>query len=257
LLKNHIGEIDEPIVELWRKLDATGNDNRKVDFEFLKAHKGKTQAQIDDIIDGFNTRLAKAKELEPTYPHVAEFLRKSTNSSTYRNNLINSIVNLYNKKETDLDEFINIYQKDPLLFNELNQLKSKPATQFKDELERIFSGSDFNAHHINPANLLYNNKVLQDILEWAVKNGKTFEFNDIDNLVFLRLVNHTDGVYGHKIYDNLIGDEISGLESIFRNSPNEAFNQLQNKIKKYQNGIKDQLIGTQKKLDNLDATQLR
>ena len=257
LLKNHIGQIDEQIVEVWRKLDATGNDNKKVDFEFLKENKGRTQEQIRNALDNANIRLEQAARLEATRPAVAEFLRESANSALYRGRLLSSISEMFGSGGSKLDEFIEFYRNDGALHSRLSALRGKPAAEVRQELETIFKGADFNAHHIVPANLLYNNEVLQDILEWAAKNGKSFDFNDIDNLVFLRLGNHTDGAYGHNIYDRLIDKEILGLENVFKNSPSEAFNQLQSKIKKYQNGIKDQLIGTQKKLDNLNASQLK
>jgi hypothetical protein len=42
LLKNHINEIEENHLKVWEKLDEWGNDNKKVDFDFLDKNKNFT-----------------------------------------------------------------------------------------------------------------------------------------------------------------------------------------------------------------------
>jgi len=51
----------------------------------------------------------------------------------------------------------------------------------------------FQANHIIPVDLLYTNKPLQEILQWAEKNGRLNElnFNGLDNGIMLSIADHS------------------------------------------------------------------
>lgn len=101
-------------------------------------------------------------------------------------------------------------------------------------------------------NLIYNNEVLQDILLWANNNDIKFDYNGIENLIFVRVENHTNGGFGHKAYDDWITEQILELEEQFNDNPLIAFNQLLNIIESTRQRIKNEIFGSSNKLDDLN-----
>ncbi|MDJ1492455.1 hypothetical protein QNI19_05905, partial [Cytophagaceae bacterium DM2B3-1] len=95
----------------------------------------------------------EAKKLEVDFPAIAAFLREAANSSLYRGKLLKSIQNLYKNKGDDFIVFIEFYKNDPVLYPQLVALKNKDWEDIYSDLETIFKGTEFNAHHIIPANL--------------------------------------------------------------------------------------------------------
>jgi hypothetical protein len=150
-----------------------------------------------------------------------------------------------------LDAFINMYAKDTDLFNKLTALKKLPPNQLGEAIETLFKG-DFNAHHILPVNMLYNNSVCMEIMEWAVNAGKTDFFHDIDNLMFLRNINHTAGTYGHNVYDKIFAAHLNSLQNLVDADKHaDAYRRMTDMVSQYKSHIANSLIGTPKKLDDL------
>ncbi|MDJ1492454.1 hypothetical protein QNI19_05900 [Cytophagaceae bacterium DM2B3-1] len=74
----------------------------------------------------------------------------------------------------------------------------------------------------------------------------------MDNLVFLRILNHTGDCRGHGKYDDLIIREINNLQAFLdAKKEQDAFSDLKEIISDYTDKIKEQLIGTKIKLDEL------
>jgi len=248
-LADRLKDIDAEMLDYYKKFTEKGLvPNKKYDFEFLAGCKGKSDAEIIEFLEQ-DTRTLKASSMAATYPKVAELLTVSN----YRSNVLKSIGRLFAENGSGLDNFINIYRKDSPTYNSLVALKGKSASEVKSGLETIFNGTDFNAHHIIPVNMLYNSNPCTDIMEWALKQTppKGFKFHDIDNLIFLRDINHTNGAFGHNAYDKLIKKELDALEEVFDTNPELAYNRMNEIIDKYRNKIIDELIGSTKKLDEL------
>jgi hypothetical protein len=248
-LADRLKDIDSEMLDYYKKFTEKGLvPNKKYDFEFLYGCKGKTDAEIIEFLEQ-DTRALKAASIASTYPKVAELLTVSN----YRSNVLKSIGKLFTENGPALDNFINIYIKDSPTHKLLTDLKGKSASEIKSGLETIFNGIDFNAHHIIPVNMLYNSNSCTDIVEWALKQvpPKGFKFHDMDNLIFLRDINHTNGAFGHNAYDKLIKKELDALEEVFDTNPELAYNRMNEIIDKYRNKIVDELIGSIKKLDEL------
>ncbi len=91
---------------------------------------------------------------------------------------------------------------------------------------------NFEVHHVIPVKVLEGNKELQELLLWAEKNGKKFDFNDIENGIPLpkkSLKFEQTGHANHPAYDNLMSQKIN---DILERSPNQekAFERIQNLI---------------------------
>ena len=73
---------------------------------------------------------------------------------------------------------------------------------------------NFEVHHIIPISVLKKNKALQELLLWAEKNGKKFDFNGLDNAIPLqkkRLKYEISGHANHPDYDKAIIDKIKNI----------------------------------------------
>jgi len=88
---------------------------------------------------------------------------------------------------------------------------------------------NFEAHHIFPIDVLKTNKELKELLYWAEKNGKTFDFNGIDNGMMLQkksigldVTGHTN----HPQYNDAISEKITNVINGFHNDNEAAFNAI-------------------------------
>ncbi len=224
----------------------------KVESSRLKnAQKFKDQA-AEALAEG-NTKRAEA------LTQLADWLKGSTDSTKYRNKLFTAIETQF--ADGKADSFIDFYKGDADTHAALSKLKADldaakaSGTEFdiNKALKDIFKGSDFNAHHVLSVNLIYNNEILQEILIWAVENGKKFDFNSIDNLIFVSVLNHTKGnSRGHNLYDLFyLSDKINTLESVFDLDPEAAYSNLANEIENIKKDIKTHIVGKELTLDDL------
>ena len=109
---------------------------------------------------------------------------------------------------------------------------------------------NFEVHHIIPISILKENEALQELLLWAEKNGKKFDFNGLDNAIPLqkkRLKYEISGHANHPDYDNAIDEKITEIITSPRNlnKPEKAFEEIQELIQKSKDVLeKDVLLGT-------------
>ena len=109
---------------------------------------------------------------------------------------------------------------------------------------------NFEVHHIIPISVLKDNEALQELLLWAEKNGKKFDFNGLDNAIPLqkkRLKYEISGHANHPDYDNAIDEKITEIITSprNRNKPEKAFEEIQELIQKSKDILeKDVLLGT-------------
>ena len=94
---------------------------------------------------------------------------------------------------------------------------------------------NFEVHHIIPISVLKDNKALQELLLWAEKNGKKFDFNGLDNAIPLqkkRLKYEISEHANHPDYDKAIIDKIKNITNskILKNE--EKLDAIQNIIDK-------------------------
>lgn len=83
---------------------------------------------------------------------------------------------------------------------------------------------NFEVHHIIPINVLKENEKLQQLLLWAEKNGKNFDFNGLDNGIPLqkkRLKYEISGHAKHPKYDEFI---IKKIEYVLNDKSLDNFN---------------------------------
>lgn len=94
---------------------------------------------------------------------------------------------------------------------------------------------NFEVHHIIPISILKEKEALQELLLWAEKNGKKFDFNGLDNAIPLqkkRLKYEISGHANHPDYDKAIIDKIKNITNskILKNE--EKLDAIQNIIDK-------------------------
>ena len=109
---------------------------------------------------------------------------------------------------------------------------------------------NFEVHHIIPISVLKDNEALQELLLWAEKNGKKFDFNGLDNAIPLqkkRLKYEISGHANHPDYDINLDEKITEIITSPRNlnKPEKAFEEIQELIQKSKDILeKDVLLGT-------------
>ena len=117
---------------------------------------------------------------------------------------------------------------------------------------------NFEVHHIIPISVLKKNKALQELLLWAEKNGKKFDFNGLDNAIPLqkkRLKYEISGHANHPNYDINLDEKITEIITSRRNinNPEKAFEEIQELIKKSKNRLeKEVLLGNKDVNDIVD-----
>ena len=109
---------------------------------------------------------------------------------------------------------------------------------------------NFEVHHIIPISVLKENEALQELLLWAEKNGKKFDFNGLDNAIPLqkkRLKYEISGHANHPDYDINLDEKITEIITSPRNlnKPEKAFEEIQELIQKSKDILeKEVLLGT-------------
>ena len=115
---------------------------------------------------------------------------------------------------------------------------------------------NFEAHHIIPISVLEKNKALQELLLWAEKNGKKFDFNGLDNAIPLqkkRLKYEISGHANHPKYDKAIIERVNIILSNESYSELRKFNEIQTLIKNGKEKLETNvLLGTKNVNDIVD-----
>ena len=115
---------------------------------------------------------------------------------------------------------------------------------------------NFEVHHIIPISVLEKNKALQELLLWAEKNGKKFDFNGLDNAIPLqkkRLKYEISGHANHPNYDKAIIERVYIILSNESYSELRKFNEIQTLIKIGKEKLETNvLLGTKNVNDIID-----
>ena len=113
---------------------------------------------------------------------------------------------------------------------------------------------NFEVHHIIPIKVFESNKLLQDLLFWAHKQGKKFDFNSIDNGIPLQkkkakidLNGHTN----HPKYDIAIREKINEILDDIDLDEFEKFDEIQDLIDNIKNKLEKEVL-----LGNNDVNQI-
>ena len=115
---------------------------------------------------------------------------------------------------------------------------------------------NFEVHHIIPISILKEKEALQELLLWAEKNGKKFDFNGLDNAIPLqkkRLKYEISGHANHPNYDKAIIERVNIILSNESYSELRKFNEIQTLIKNGKEKLETNvLLGTKNVNDIVD-----
>ncbi len=117
---------------------------------------------------------------------------------------------------------------------------------YKDVFKKYELGEplNFEVHHVIPVKVLEKSKELQELLMWAKKEGKAFDFNSVDNGIPLpkkRIKYEQSGHASHLKYDSGIRRRIN---DILENAPNQerAFERIENLIKETKAKLESEVL---------------
>ena len=123
---------------------------------------------------------------------------------TYSGNIKNDLQSFFepskNSDEKEKTEFLGLYQKEETgaVNTELKKFFKRKTVTHKD-IKELFDG--YEAHHIIPANFLWNNKYVEELL--SQKDIK-FGFNHLENLAYIPKEKHRGKKLNHNKYDAYI-----------------------------------------------------
>lgn len=128
---------------------------------------------------------------------------------------------------------------------------------FENGFKKFEKGTvNFEAHHVVPINVLETNDKLQELLLWANKNGKDFDFNAIDNGIMLQKKSLGLEINGHTVhndYNRAISEKITEIISNPRNvgKPERALDELKNLILSTKAKLKSEVLLGSKDVNNI------
>ena len=115
---------------------------------------------------------------------------------------------------------------------------------------------NFEVHHIIPISVLKKNKALQELLLWAEKNGKKFDFNGLDNAIPLqkkRLKYEISGHANHPNYDINLDEKITEIINDSNGDNMLALDRIKKLIQKSKDKLeKEVLLGNKDVNDIID-----
>jgi hypothetical protein len=155
--------------------------------------------KLPDIADNLGENIKKVKEVKKVFKNAKELFNDiSKNRKQIRNILNTNAGEAYAKKYFDKFE------------------KGNFEEWYKNTFKKYDLGEplNFEVHHVIPVNVLEKNKELQELLLWAKKNGKDFDFNSIDNGIPLQKKSSKfdqSGHANHPDYDKKIGKKINEI----------------------------------------------
>lgn len=118
----------------------------------------------------------------------------------------------------------------------------------------MFMSPAFQAHHKIPYELLRDMPELREILDWAKKNGKEFNFNEIENGVMVQrksLDLDVSGHANHPHYTDELRARILDLYKISKGDMAKAYKRLSNLLMEIDKKIMDDVIKGAKNIDDL------
>ena len=104
---------------------------------------------------------------------------------------------------------------------------------------------NFEVHHIIPISVLEKNKALQELLLWAEKNGKKFDFNGLDNAIPLqkkRLKYEISGHANHPNYDINLDEKITIIINNANGNNMLAFDRIKKLIQKSKDKLEKEVL---------------
>ncbi len=104
---------------------------------------------------------------------------------------------------------------------------------------------NFEVHHIIPISVLEKNKALQELLLWAEKNGKKFDFNGLDNAIPLqkkRLKYEISGHANHPDYDINLDEKITIIINNANGNNMLAFDRIKKLIQKSKDKLEKEVL---------------
>lgn len=114
---------------------------------------------------------------------------------------------------------------------------------------------NFEIHHVIPIKVLEKNPKLKELLFWAEKNGKKFEFNGLDNSIPLQKKKANIGLNGHTnhpAYDTAIQLKIDKILNQYTPAHYEdAFEEIQDLINSTKSKLENEVL-----LGNKDVNQI-
>ncbi|RRJ86496.1 hypothetical protein EG240_16060 [Paenimyroides tangerinum] len=195
---------------------------------------------------------ALVKNLPEIADKLAENIKKVKKSVTNISELVTDIV-------TNRNKIRNVLDTDAGKAFAKKYFDKFEKGNFEEWYENTFKKYDlgeplnFEVHHVIPVKVLENNKELQELLLWAKKNGKDFDFNSIDNGIPLQKKSvkfEQSGHTNHPKYDNAIAEKIN---DILEKAPSEekAFERIQNLISDTKGKLEADVL-----LGNKDVNQI-
>lgn len=244
LTANEIKKLEDDIARQLNDptipVDENGNKLLELDIdgEKVPAVVG-TNEGLEKIDDGVGLQGAG---------NLAEYV-----SSLLNKNIRNAILDLAESKSVAQKYFNRIKQNPNDYISDytthLNDFDSWYANVFKSEL--------FEAHHIIPKNVLRDNANLQNILDWARKNGKKWDFGEIENGIMLqkRRKNSLGEIVGdhanHPEYDRQIREKINRIYNESNGNMSDAFDDLDDFVKDLKQQINTEVVNGDKIINTI------
>ncbi|HAA13801.1 MAG TPA: hypothetical protein DCE41_19760 [Cytophagales bacterium] len=216
-LADNIGSLDEDILDTWKTLrDANKLPDKRTDFGFLEANKGKT---VDELVQQ-NARARLADQLEPSCPGCAKAIRSSGRlGQRVRTDLIQKIRN--GEKPDGLSEtWEEVYTK----FHSTEELDAFGYSNGTMDWDGFFSANKYQGHHLDPVNLFADENgafrfMFENIPEDRLEELIEF-FNSLENGILVpnkRIVNGVERVIhsNHDLYETQIADFLDRKKAEF------------------------------------------
>lgn len=192
------------------------------------------------------------KDLPEIADKLGDAVKKAKKSVTNISELVTDIV-------TKRSRIRNVFDTDAGKAYAKKFFDKFETGDFEDWYQNTFKKYDlgeplnFEVHHVIPVKVLENNKELQELLLWAKKNGKDFDFNSIDNGIPLQKKSikfEQSGHANHPKYDEAITEKIN---DILEKAPSEekAFERIQNLISDTKGKLEADVL-----LGNKDVNQI-
>jgi hypothetical protein len=116
-------------------------------------------------------------------------------------------------------------------------------------LNKLSDAAPFQAHHLLPIDVLYTNKKLQDIIQWAEKNGRLNELNlnGLDNGIMLSIADHSapHPNFSTQMFNKVVAIGEEAVDS------SKKFDNLKNLLNDVKQQIKTEVVQGSKKLNEI------
>ena len=258
-IKDQIGEDSKEFFPILGEVAVTvlsGNNleewKKTVNSTDFGERSHLTTRGIGNTIVSAMSGVALAKNLPEITEKLGEAVKKSKKSVTNISELVKDVVSKRKniRKVLDTDAGKAYARK---YFDKFE------TGNFEDWYQNTFKKYDtkeplnFEVHHVIPINVLEENKEFQEVLLWAEKNGKRFDFNSIDNGIPLqkkRIKYEQSGHANHPKYDEVMTEKLLKItESPL--SEEKKFDAIKDIIEKTKNKLEQDVL-----LGNKDVNQI-